>query len=1265
MSKPVTEFWRPERLEFPDNLPVSARREEIVAALRAHQVVIICGATGSGKTTQLPKLCLAAGRGQTGRIACTQPRRIAARSLANRIAQELHTKVGEGVGYKVRFSDQVRADSVIKVLTDGMLLAETTGSRDLREYDTIILDEAHERSLNIDFLLGYLRQLMTRRADLKLVITSATIDADRFSRHFNQAPVIEVSGRGWPVEIRWRPVEAPVSRSGRSADATHGNDTSAGTGSKPQRETEEDRLRQAMLDAVDELSRNGSGDILVFFPGEREIREAAEALRKHHPAHTEILPLYARLSVQEQERIFRPGNARRIVLATNVAETSLTVPGIRHVVDTGTSRILRYSPRNKIDQLLTEPVSQASANQRAGRCGREAPGICIRLYSEIEYQGRPAYTDPEILRTSLAGVILRMLSLKLGDPLQFPFLDAPAPRAWADGFQLLEELGALDERRQLTETGRQLSRLPVEPRVGRVLLAAQRHGCLREALIIASALSVQDVRERPQAQAGAADDRHRAFADERSDFIGLIRLWDFYDEAVKHQKSRRQLTNLAQTHFLNPARLREWRDVHGQLATSVAELGLRENVEPATYESIHLALLAGFPGNIGVKQDEGGFAGARGIRFHLHPSSVLARKPPKWVMVAELVETSRLFGRIAARIEPEWLEKVAAHLCKKQYFDPHWDRKPAQVSAFEQLQLYGLIIVPRRKIHYGGINMAVSRELFIRHALVAGEYDTQADFFRHNRELIDSILELEHKSRRQDVLIDDDGLFAFFDKRIPAEIVNGAGFERWRREAEKETPELLFLAREDVMRHDAQGITEDWFPQQWQHEGLKFALTYRFEPGHVMDGVTVTVPLSLLNALPAWRLDWLVPGMLREKLAWYLKALPKQLRRVFVPVPDTVTVLMGELRPVEPLTEALARALSARSGLQVSPADWHEAPPAHLLMNIRVVDDRNQELASGRDLNALRLQLAQAARLAFAGQDEQQEQTGFRSWGMGDIPESLPVRRAGVQVTAWPALVDETDSVALRLFDTEQAASQAHRHGVVRLCRLVLAQQFRTLEKDLPDFTRLAMAYRPLGNPEQLRESLVQLIAMQACLADEEPPRSQKQFDQQISRARVRLRPVMDAVCRTVAQILALYQTVQAQTGKLTGVSGRDMQEQLRGLVYPGFLDQIAWVHLQQLPRYLQALEWRMQKFPERKANDEKHVAAIARLVAPWQAKVSAMRKAGQTDPRLDEFRWQLEELRVSLFAQQLKTPYPVSVKRLEKLWEVIVQPGARAQVGV
>ncbi|MDA8328897.1 MAG: ATP-dependent RNA helicase HrpA [Betaproteobacteria bacterium] len=1242
-------YWRPAALEFPPDLPIVARGEEIVSALRAHQTIIVCGATGSGKTTQLPKMCLAAGRGVVGRIACTQPRRIAARALATRIASELHTRVGEGVGYKVRFTDQVRDDSVIKVLTDGMLLAEASSQRDLREYDTIILDEAHERSLNIDFLLGYLHQLMQRRPELKLIIASATLDAQRFSRHFGDAPVIEVSGRTYPVEIRYRPVEAPV----RNADESTPRQGAARGGIA---QPDEDIKQAALLDAVDELGRLGDGGILVFLPGEREIREAAEALRKHHPPHVEILPLFARLSVKEQERIFQPGNARRIVLSTNLAETSLTVPGIRYVVDTGEARVVRYSLRNKIDQLQTEPVSQAAANQRAGRCGRVAAGVCIRLYSELDFQSRPAFTDPEILRTSLAGTILRMKSLGLGEPEDFPFLDAPTPRSIAEGFGLLEELGAVDAQRKMSALGKRLARLPLEPRIGRVLLAAQQFACLREALIICAALSVQDPRERPAAQAGSADDRHRAFADERSEFMGILKLWAFYDDALRHQKSRRQLQTVCQTHFLNPTRLREWREVHGQLAASVAELGMRESEEPASYEAIHLALLSGFPGNIGVKQDEGGYMGARGLKFHVHPGSVLGKKQPKWVMVAELMETTRLYGRVAAKIEPEWLERVAAHLCKRHYFDPHWEKSSAQVSAYEQVQLFGLIIIPRRKVHYGGIEPDLSRELFIRSALVAGEYDTHAAFFVHNRQLIESVGDLEHKARRQDVLIDDEALFAFFDARIPAGIVNGSGFERWRRDAERDTPRLLYLSRADVMRHDAESITEDWFPQTLQYGGIALPLRYRFEPGHLLDGVTVTLPLSLLNVVPAWQFEWLVPGMLREKLTWYLKNLPKHLRRIFVPVPDTVTAVMSGLRAEGALVGALAQSLSARSGLVIGASDWRESPPSHLLMNVCVVDDAGKELGMGRDVLALRAQLGSAAQLVFAEADTTFERGGFKQWTFGDVPQSLPVVRAGARVQAYPAIVDEGGSVALRLFDTLPAAEAAHRAGLVRLFRFALRAQFAALEKDLPDFTRLALAYRPLGSAEALREMLLAVIAEQACLAEGELPREARQFEQQVVKARVRLRPVTDALCRTLGQILHLWQQIVPQVNKVAGPSGRDMQTQLRELIYPGFVAATTWSSLQHLPRYLQGLQWRIDKLPERRQQDERHTASLVRLITPWQMRHSAQHKNGIPDSQLDNFRWQLEELRISLFAQQLKTPVPVSVKRLEKLWGMIVK---------
>jgi ATP-dependent helicase HrpA len=1231
-------YWQPSAITYPEALPVSAHHQEISAAICEHQAVIVCGATGSGKTTQLPKICLDAGRGQLGRIACTQPRRIAARTVASRVAQELGTRVGEGVGYKVRFSDQVRADSVIKVLTDGMLLAETTGNRDLREYDTIIIDEAHERSLNIDFLLGYLRQLMARRPELKVIITSATIDADRFSRHFNNAPVIEVSGRTYPVEIRYRPILAPE----RAEDG------------QKVRETDEERVTQAILDATDELVRLGEGDILVFLPGEREIRDTAEALRKHHPPHTEILPLFARLSVKEQERIFQPTNARRIVLATNVAETSLTVPGIRYVIDPGYARILRYSARNKVDQLLTEAVSQASANQRSGRCGRVAAGVCIRLYAEQEYAARPEYTDPEILRTSLAGVILRMSALRLGQPADFPFLDAPAPRLIADGYQLLEELNAVDATRRLTAIGKQLAKLPLDPKIGRVLLAAQQYGCLREALILCAALSVQDPRERPATQAGAADDRHRAFADEASDFAGLLKLWEFYDDALRHKKSNRKLQEDCREHFLNPTRLREWREVHGQLATTASELGLVENAEPANYEAIHKALLTGFLGNIGVKMDEGGFQGARGIKFYVHPGSALAKKPPKWVMAAELIETTRLYARTAAKIEPEWLESIAAHLLKRNYFDPHWQKKNAQVSAFEQVQLFGLIIIPRRSVHYGAIDPVESRRIFIRSALVAGEFETRAAFFAHNQQLLAEVSELEHKARRQDVLVDEERLFAFFDARIPADIVNGSGFERWRREAERTNPRLLYLSRDDVMRHDAGSITEDWFPQALQWDGLSLPLQYRFEPGHVLDGVTVTLPLALLNAVPAWRFDWLVPGMLREKLSWYVKSLPKHLRRVFVPVPDTVTAAMTVLTPTAPMTEALATWLGKRSNLKIAAGDWHDVPPLHLQMNFRVVDERGQELGMSRDLQALRQQLGEAAQLTFSAPDNTFEQSGFKRWDFGDVPESLPFTRAGQSVTGYPAIIDEQDSVALRLLDTPAAAERAHRHGVVRLCRLNLVEQFKYLEKNIPDFTRLALAYRQFGDADKLREALLAAIAERACLGDEPLPRSAAQFDAQLVRARARIKPVADALTRIVAQVLALHQALQPRLKTPWPHVTKDVAAQLQQLVYPGFITATPWLRLQHLPRYLQGIQQRLDKLPDRLAQDQQHTTTLTTLTAQWQARELKHRKAGVDDPQLEEFRWQLEELRISLFAQQLKTPQPVSIKRLQKMWESV-----------
>ncbi len=1217
---------------YPEELPVVQKRAEIARAIEAHQVVIVCGETGSGKTTQLPKICLELGRGAGGLIGCTQPRRIAARSVASRIAFELGGPLGQAVGYKVRFNDKASPDSFVKVMTDGILLAETQGDRYLSAYDTLIIDEAHERNLNIDFLLGFLKQLLPRRPDLKLVITSATIDPRRFARHFGDAPVVEVSGRTYPVEVRYRPV--------RGAD-----------------EDEQERdLQQAILEAVDDLSLlSRDGDILVFLPGEREIRETAENLRKHHPPHAEILPLFARQSAQEQERVFRPSGARRIILATNVAETSLTVPGIRYVVDPGYARIKRYSYRNKVDQLLVEKIAQASANQRAGRCGRVASGVCIRLYSEEDFRARPLFTDPEILRTSLAGTILRMKALRLGEVEQFPFLEPPTPRMVADGYQLLQELGAVDTERRMTETGRQLARLPIDPKIGRMLLAAQHENCLAEVLVIAAALSAQDPRLRPMEAQARADERHRRFADERSDFMGFLKLWAFFEELLRHKKSNRKLLEQCHDNFLSAVRMREWREIHGLLHTLAAEMGMRPNQVPAGYDEIHRALLAGLLGNIGVKADEGHYQGAREVKFHLFPGSSLYKKGPKWVMAAELTETAKLYGRTAAKIEPEWVERVGSHLLKRSYFDPHWEKASARVAAFERTTLYGLIVTPRRRVHYGPIDPQRSREIFIRAALVEGEFDCQAPFFAHNRDLLDEVRELEHKSRRQDVVVDEERMFAFFDARIPPAIHNGAAFEKWRREAERNTPRLLFMARDDLMRHGAKGVTETLFPDALQVGAAACRLGYRFEPGHPLDGVTLSLPLHLLNQAGEARCQWLVPGMVREKVTWLIKALPKHLRRGCVPVPEFVTAALGEIGPGEvPLTDALAAFIARKTGQEVPADAWAGADiPPHLRMNFRVVDEAGRELAMGRDLGELRQKLGQAAQLTFGRAPELGfEREDVTAWDFGDLPERITFSRGGGQLTGYPALVDEAGTVAIRLFDTAEAAVAAMRSGLRRLLRLTLREQMKQLEKGLPGFTQMALQARSIADPETLKEDLLSAIADRAFLGDDPLPRNQRQFEAQKERARTRQAAVAQSACRTAAEIFAEYHAVQAKLWtKLPAAPAADIREQLEHLLFKGFLAATPWAQLQHLPRYLRAIQRRLEKHAGNAERDARHLAAVRALWQDYRARLEKHRKAGSTDPKLAEFRWMIEELRVSLFAQELKTPYPVSVKRLQKVW--------------
>jgi ATP-dependent helicase HrpA len=1241
---------------YPD-LPVAARRDDILAALARHQVLILCGETGSGKTTQIPKMCLEARAQQPGNaqqlgkmIGCTQPRRIAARSVAARIAHELGPELGARVGYKVRFTDTVRHDTAIKVMTDGILLAESQGDPQLARYHTIIIDEAHERSLNIDFLLGYLKTLVERRRDLRIVITSATIDAERFSKHFNDAPVIEVSGRTYPVEVRWHPIE---------------KDDIVPT-AKPAAIKKDDApdLTAAILDATDELAREGPGDILVFLPGEREIRDTAEALRRHHPPGTEILPLFSRLSVAEQDAIFKPSShARRIVLATNVAETSLTVPGIRYVIDPGVARVKRYSARNKVEQLLIEKVSQASANQRAGRCGRVADGICIRLYDEADFANRPRFTDPELLRSSLAGVILRMKTLGLGDVVGFPFIDAPSTRLVSDGYALLAELHALDDVGQLTKIGKQLGKFPLDPRIARMLLAADTLRCVNEVLIIASALSVQDPRDRPMERAQAADEKHKLFADERSDFMGWLKLWHWYEEQVKHKKTNRSLQTLIQDHFLSPRRLREWRDIHSQLHTQASELGLKPNDQPAGYDAIHQALLSGLLGNLGFKSDdikarskpgEGNYQGARGIKLAIHPGSALAKKGPKWIMAAELTDTGRLLARTVAEIRPEWVEAAAQHLLARAYVEPHWDKDSARVVAYERVSLYGITLVARRKIHYGRIDPVLARELFIRGALVAGEYSTEARWFVHNRALITEIEDLEHKARKSGVWLDEERIYRVFDARIPADLHNGAAFEKWRQVAEQQHPEILFLQRDDILG-EGLGADHTLFPETLVVDDVTCTLKYRFEPGHVLDGVSLHLPLYLLNRIEPALIDWLVPGLIREKLVLLLKSLPKDKRRPLIPLPDTVTAFLSVALPAElMLADALGAYIRKKTSADIRPEDWSGELPAHLRMNLVVIDDSGHELASGRDLVALRAQLGGAARITYGGggDDASFERSGLVAWDFGDLPEAVRFTRGGRELTGFPALVDQGEAVDLRLLDNADVADAETRRGVVRLLRITLASQFKQLDKDLSRETALVLKYRTYGDAEKLRSELLDAIAARALLGDDDTPRTAKAFEKQKERAKPRIAVVRQALLRDVAESLDLAVQVLTRLNakpQFTAVM-RDETSHLATLVYPGFIVATHWNNLKNLSRYLRGILHRLEKLPAVAERDARNMASVLTLQNRYLARRA--QTPHTTDAALEDFRWQLEELRISLFAQALKTPYPVSAKRLDKVWD-------------
>ncbi|NNM80243.1 MAG: ATP-dependent RNA helicase HrpA, partial [Gallionella sp.] len=1194
-----------------------------------HQVVIVCGETGSGKTTQLPKICLTLGRGVLGCIGHTQPRRVAARTVATRIAFELKTELGGAVGFKVRFHDKVGADTSIKLMTDGILLAEIHSDPLLKHYDTLIIDEAHERSLNIDFLLGYLKRLLPRRPDLKLIITSATLDADRFAKHFN-ATVIEVSGRSYPVETRYRPLQ--ISEEGEAQD-----------------------VPQAISSALDELAAGGlRGDVLVFLPGEREIRDTAEVLRKHNPKGIEVLPLYSRLSAAEQDRVFKVGNQRRVVLATNVAETSLTVPNIGYVIDCGLARMNRYSIRQKVEQLHIEKISRAAANQRKGRCGRVMSGVCVRLYDEADFLQRDEFTDPEIFRVSLATVILRMSALELGEITEFPFIEPPTPRMIADGYQLLAELGAIDEARQLTKLGHELAKLPLDPKIARLLLAGRQYHCLTEILIIASALSVQDPRDRPLERQEAADAAHKRFADERSDFLAYIKIWAWYEQALAHKQSNRLMAEECRKNFLSPLRLREWRELHQQLHTQVAEMGMKENEQPASYEEIHKALLCGLLGNIGMKGVEGNdYLGARGIKFVIASNSVLAKKGTKWVMAGELVETHRLFARCLARIEPEWLEEVGAHLIRRHYFDPHWEKKAAQVTAYERSTLHGLLLNAKKRVHYGPMNVAESREIFIRQALVGGEFDTRAPFFAHNQKLIADIEALEHKARRPDVLVDDELIYAFYDARIAADIHNGASFEHWRKEVERNDAKLLYLKKDDLMRHEAQGITTDKFPPQLKIDNVSFALSYNFSPGKNDDGITLTVPLALINQVSAAHCEWLIPGILAEKVVQLIKTLPQKIRRNLVPVPEFAAAFCRAVQPSGmPLLQALSRYLREQKQLDV-PLDAFrlEQLPQHLLMNFRVIDEHGRQLGMSRNFSQLHSELAPRAAPAIVAATKEisapvNEQRST-SWSFGEFAETRVVQRAGQSVTLYNALVDDTDAVILRAFDTRDAAQAAHRGGLRRLFMLLLKEQVKYMEKNLPDAQKLGMLYMPLGTPQELQQQILAMTFERCCLSDP-LPFNETTFVARGKEAKNRLLLIAQEIARLAFGILTEYHALQKSLPQLKAhvQASSDIRAQLEFLIHKRFVEATPYERLQHLPRYLKGINLRIEKLRGNPARDAQCMAQLQ----PLSQALQKLRQAHSADPRVDEFAWLMQELRVSLFAQELKTPVIVSVKRLEKM---------------
>ncbi|WP_040867879.1 ATP-dependent RNA helicase HrpA [Nocardia exalbida] len=1303
-------------IRYPEQLPVTARREDIAAAIAEHQVVIVAGETGSGKTTQIPKICLELGRGIRGTIGHTQPRRLAARTVAERIAEELGTELGDVVGYTVRFTDHASEHTLIKLMTDGILLAEIQRDRLLRRYDTIIIDEAHERSLNIDFLLGYLKQLLPRRPDLKVIITSATIDPELFARHFadeegTPAPIVEVSGRSYPVEIRYRPLSLELPGAAGDEDD---EDT---------RIVDRDPV-DAIGDAVTELFAAGDGDVLVFLSGEREIRDTADALRDLKLPRTEILPLYARLSAAEQHRVFAPHTGRRVVLATNVAETSLTVPGIRYVVDPGTARISRYSMRTKVQRLPIEPVSQASARQRSGRCGRVADGICIRLYSEDDFESRPVFTDPEILRTNLAAVILQMTALGLGDIENFPFVEPPDRRAIRDGIALLEELGALARRDgksrtdgdgatalTLTPIGRDMAQLPVDPRMARMLVEAQHTGCLADVLVIVAALSIQDVRERPAEQQQAADTKHARFTVEGSDFLAYLRLWDYLGGQRKSLSSN-QFRRLCREEFLHYLRIREWQDLHGQLRTITKGLGwsarAQDSASPAEPDrteaaapdgkqgnrsrrsrstrggdgrpgaergrgataaivadndglpwdstAIHQALLAGMLSHIGVREAESReFLGARNAKFMIFPGSSLAKKPPRWVMAAELVETSRLWGRMAAKIEPEWAERLAGDLVKRVYSEPHWSAKRGAARAYERVTLYGIPLVTGRPVDYGRIDPELSRELFIRHALVQGEWQTRHEFFHRNRALLDDVADLEHRARRRDILVDDEVLFAFYDERLPADIVSVRHFDSWWRTARRTDPELLDFSTSTVVNEGAAALDPAAFPDSWRQGELAFPLSYQFEPGNEEDGVTVRIPVEQLAHVRAVGFDWLVPGMRDELAAALIKTLPKTLRRSVVPAPDFAAAALAALTPrAEPLRAGLARELSRLGSVSIAPTDFDvSALPDHLRMTFAAIGDDGAVLARDKSLAALKTRLAEQVSASVARATagaERPPATVWTSESLGTLAPTVRREVAGQTVTGYPALVAEGDGVAVRVLSSPAEQAAAMRLGTRALLLHTLPASARSSTAGLSPADRLALSQNPYGSLEALLDDCRAAAADELLVAAGGPVHDPAEFDALVARIRPDFAATVARYVRLVVPVLAGAHQVSVALARTSERDiAEDVRHQLDDLVFRGFVSETGAARLRELPRYLQAAVARLEALPGSAVRDRQGMAELDRVLAAYDRLVASLPQSRRHAPAVTEIWWMIEEFRVSLFAQKLGTPFPVSAKRIEK----------------